>query len=516
MIKKILALFVLISINSFAQTFTTGSIEQGNGSSNIIGTTDIGSDGKFYSLFNDGVFTHTSNNLNPIYRLVRWEPGTSSWTSIANIDAANIPGAIISSTYTMFNDGLALEIDSSGGYHILMNVYTSNGLELKYAYSSNGTSWSYTTIDHSNNQTNYDFYNLQLKLDNTNKPHVYYLIRNIGSGGISSKVYSIIHKYHNGTGWISETAYSQTGGNGTGTNAINMMSASIDGNNKSHIAFIAETNGSGTDASLIYTTNSSGSWSSPAFLATGSTGNAAADCVNILCDSNNKAHITYRQNGTSLKLFYTTNKSGSWVNGQINSNLTSGIMPTNNSYNAFTINASNDLFLAYNASASATNTGQVNYACLFNGSTTWQTGTVFTGNSRTGQYISAEFDNSKKAMITFDHFTDPASTGGSPSYGPPNNPRQLQFATTTVNNLSVDDFLIKNNITIYPNPTNSLLFVEYTNLTNVSIQILDLNGKVLETKSNSTNFDLSNFPTGTYLMKINSSEGSETIKILKK
>ena len=514
--KKLLLLILFISLTSKSQTFTTGMIEQGNGSSNIFSTTTIGADGKFYCFFNDGNFTHTSNNVNPVYRLVRWETGSSSWVSVANLDAANIPGVIISSSFTMFNDGISLEIDSSGGFHILMNVYTSNGAEIKYAYSSNGSSWTYTTVDHSNNQTNYSFANLQLKLDSSNYPHVYYVIKNIGSGGISSRVYSIIHKFYNGSTWNSETAHTQTGGNGTGANDINMMSASVDGNNKSHIGFVAETNGSGTDGSLLYINNVSGTWTTPVFLATGGTGSPAADRVNILTDTNNKQHIIYRENNTTYKLIYTTNKTGSWIGGQINSNLTSGIISASDSYNAFTRNNSNDLFLAYNTSPTTTNIGQVNYACLFNGTTTWQTGSVFTGNSRTGQYISAEFNNSGNAMITFDHFTDPASTGGSPSYGPPNNPRQLQYATTTVTNLSSDEF-IKNNFTIYPNPTNSILFIEFTKFSNIKIEILDLNGRVIQTQSseNSTSVDTSGLSSGVYLIKITTPENSGTLKIIK-
>lgn len=514
--KKLLSIFIFICLTSNSQTFTSGMIEQGNGSSNIFSTTSIGADGKFYCFFNDGTVTHASNNVNPVYRLVRWESGSSSWVSVSNLDAANIPGVIITSGTTMFNDGIALEVDSSGGFHILMNVYTSNGSELKYAYSSNGASWTYTTVDHSNNQTNYSFTNLQLKLDNTNYPHVYYVIKNIGSGGISTRVYSVIHKFYNGSTWTTETTYSQTGGNGTGANDINMMAACIDSNNKSHIGFVAETNGSGTDGSLLYINNTSGSWTAPTFIVTGATSAPAADRVNILSDTNNKQHIIYRENNTTFKLIYTTNKTGSWVGSQINSSLTSGIISATDSYNAFTRNNSNDLFLAYNASPNTTNNGQVNYACLFNGYSTWQTGSVFTGNLRTGQYISAEFNNSRNAMITFDHFTDPAATGGNPSYGPPNNPRQLQYATTIVNNLSSSDF-IKNNFNIYPNPTNSLLFIDFAEFSDISLQVLDLNGRIIISKSasNSTTLDTSDLSSGVYLLKIDSEKGTGTMKIIK-
>lgn len=516
--KKFSFILILISLFSTAQIFSSGMIEQGNGSSNIFSVTTIGSDGKFYCFFNDGDFKSSTNNVNPVYRLVRWEPLTSTWVTVGNIDASNIPGAIVSSNFATFNNGIGLEIDSTGAYHLLINVNTSNGSEIMYVYSNNGTTWVYTSIDNSNNQTNYSYANLQLKLDTSNRPHIYYTIRNVGTGGISSRVYSIIHKYHNGSSWISETPYSQTGGSGIGSNEINMMSASLDGNNKSHIAIVAETNGSGTDGSLLYTTNASGSWIAPVFLATGATGNAAADKVCLLSDTNNKQHIVYRENATSLKVMYRTNKTGSWTGGQINSNLTSGIMSSVDCYNAFTRNSNNDLFLVYNASTTATNNGQVNYACLFNGSSTWQTGSIFTGNSRTGQYISAEFSNTNKAMITFDHFTDPASTGGSPSYGPPNNPRQLQYATTSVTNLSVNEIIHKDELKAYPNPTHSIVNIDLDNSSNdVTIQILDLSGKVLVSQkaSRSSKLDLSTFSSGIYVVKVTSAEGSKSIKVVK-
>ncbi|RXR17729.1 T9SS type A sorting domain-containing protein [Flavobacterium amnicola] len=514
--KLLLVLFIFISVKSISQTFSNGRIEYGNGSSNMFSTTAIGADGKFYCLFNDGVFTHSSNSINPVYRLLRWESGTSSWVSVANFDASIIPGVLISSTNTMFSDGVSLEIDSTGAYHMLFSVYTSNGLEIKYVYSNNGTSWTYTTIDQTNNATNYGYAHVQLKLDSSNRPHVYYLIRNIGSGGVSSRVYTIMHKNFNGSSWASETVYSQTGGSGTGANELNMIAASIDNNNKSYVAFVAETNGSGTDGSLLYTNNVSGSWSAPVFLATGATGSAAADRVTILSDSNNKQHIIYRENNTTLKLIYTTNKTGSWVGGQMNGNIVAGINSSTDGFHAFTRNASNDLFLAYNASPTTTNIGQVNYACLFNGATTWQTGTVFTGNSRTGQFISAEFSNSKNAMITFDHFTDPAATGGNPSYGPPNNPRQVQYATTIVNNLSIGEWNVSK-FNIYPNPTNSVLNIEFAIANTITVEVIDLNGRILKTKnaSGTTQIDLSNYSSGVYLVKLYFNEGTETVKIVK-
>lgn len=517
MMKKILSIFAFMAIFSYSQTFTSGLVELGNGSSNMFSTLSIGADGKFYCFFNDGDFVSPTNNVNPVYRLVRWEPSSSSWASVYNFDASLIPGSIITSSYTMFNNGIGFEVDTAGGYHILINVYTANGLEIKYAYSSNGSTWTYTNIDNTANQTNYSYSNLQLKLDSSNRPHIYYLIRNVASNIFSGKIYTLIHKFFNGSSWVTETPYSQNGGNGTGVNDVIMTSASIDGNNKSHIAFIAETNGSGTDGSLLYINNTSGSWSTPVFLATGATSSPAADRVAILSDSNNKQHIVYRENLTSYKLKYLTNKSGTWSGGQINGSLISGIVSQVDFYNAFTRNANNDLLLIYNNSSNTNNTGSVNYASLFNGAANWQIGSVFTGNSKTGQYMAARWGASNKVMVTFDHFTDPAATGGSPSYSP-QNPRQVQYATAVVNNLSLSASEIsKSDFKIFPNPAKSVVNINLKNHTNATVQIIDFNGNTISSKvvGASDKIDVASLSPGIYLLKVTTQSGTQTSKFIK-
>ena len=209
---------------------------------------------------------------------------------------------------------------------------------------------------------------------------------------------------------------------------------------------------------------------------------------------------------------YATNKSGTWSTSQINSNLTSGIMSSTDGYYSFTRNNYNDLLLVYNASTSTTNTGQVNYACLFNGGSNWQIGNIFTGNSRTGQYISARYTNANSLMVTFDHFTGT----GTPSYTPTNNPRQLQYATSIVSNLSAVETK-KNEIKVYPNPAKSFVNVDVSQLTNVSLQVLDMSGKILMNnlpKSNA-NVDVSALSPGMYIIKVNADQGTKTSKIVK-
>ena len=84
--------------------------------------------------------------------------------------------------------------------------------------------------------------------------------------------------------------------------------------------------------------------------------------------------------------------------------------------------------------------------------------------------------------------------------------------------LSSGDFSVQSNIRIYPNPTQNQLTIQVENLTNVGLQILDLNGRILMNQklNSNTNFvDTSNLPSGIYLFTISSDEGSTTSKVVK-
>ena len=73
-------------------------------------------------------------------------------------------------------------------------------------------------------------------------------------------------------------------------------------------------------------------------------------------------------------------------------------------------------------------------------------------------------------------------------------------------------------LNLYPNPTNSILTIEAEIQGQYSIELLDLNGRVLLktvlTGSNH-NFDLSSFQKGVYIITIKSKEIATTRKILK-
>ncbi len=422
----VLMWLLLFVCRSDAQTFTTGRIGYGDGSANVFSACALGPDGKFYAFWQDGNFVHSVSQTMPRIQLVRWEPGTSSWTELSTILVNTIPNMYVNvppEAYTMVYDRVGLKIDSQGTFHAVLRLQlTTTGETIVYARSTNGTSWTYTNVEADNNVVNYSFSEVQLELDQNERPHIVFRISNVGSGGVSSRVYSIRHQYFNGTSWVGETVYSQTGGTGSGANEITVADFGMDSAGKVHVAFAAELNGSGTDASLLYMNNKSGTWSTPLNLAQGNTGASACNSVALVVDANDKVHILRRD--LNYNLYHHTDKSGSWVNGQINGNLQGNL---DNS--SLTINGNGDLLTFYNAQTGAVNSGVVRYAVLFNGTSTWQTGSVFTGGSNTGRYPGVSFKDSREAMFLFDHF----SGSGSPSYGPPNNPRELEFATATIN-----------------------------------------------------------------------------------
>jgi len=75
------------------------------------------------------------------------------------------------------------------------------------------------------------------------------------------------------------------------------------------------------------------------------------------------------------------------------------------------------------------------------------------------------------------------------------------------------EFTKKNETKVYPNPFTNTLFIDLENL--VSVQVLNLQGKVIYTSKN-TSLDLSFLSKGIYLLKVSNGYKQEVIKIVKK
>jgi len=85
--------------------------------------------------------------------------------------------------------------------------------------------------------------------------------------------------------------------------------------------------------------------------------------------------------------------------------------------------------------------------------------------------------------------------------------------------LSVNDFELNSKIQVYPNPTANNVKIDFQDLENVNVEVLDLNGRILfsqKVNSNSNDINIESLSSGIYSFKINSNQGTFISKIIKK
>jgi len=98
-----------------------------------------------------------------------------------------------------------------------------------------------------------------------------------------------------------------------------------------------------------------------------------------------------------------------------------------------------------------------------------------------------------------------------------NFPIVTNTAQTTVGTLSVEDFEYINNVTLYPNPTNSTLYIESIN-TLTSVEIYNLLGQQILTSTPNAlteEIDVSSFNSGVYLVKVEINNHSAVYRVIK-
>jgi hypothetical protein len=108
----------------------------------------------------------------------------------------------------------------------------------------------------------------------------------------------------------------------------------------------------------------------------------------------------------------------------------------------------------------------------------------------------------KKANIFFDY----------------NFPILTNDARTTFQDLSIEEHLKDNSITIYPNPSRDVVNIEASSAIN-SVQVYDIQGRLLMThlaNDSKTIIDIADKANGVYFFKINSDKGIKVEKIIKK
>ena len=78
----------------------------------------------------------------------------------------------------------------------------------------------------------------------------------------------------------------------------------------------------------------------------------------------------------------------------------------------------------------------------------------------------------------------------------------------------------KNNIDVYPNPSNGIFNLKFNTDNKLSFEVFDIRGRLIIRETVNTNtenghVDLTDKPCGMYLLKINTAEGSSTVKLIK-
>lgn len=94
---------------------------------------------------------------------------------------------------------------------------------------------------------------------------------------------------------------------------------------------------------------------------------------------------------------------------------------------------------------------------------------------------------------------------------------QSQYINYTL--LSISELDNKSDFNIYPNPTNSIIYIEAPKNNVSKLEIFDLQGRLLKTINENKEkyqIDISNFTSATYLLKITTDKGSQSVKIIKK
>ncbi|MDO7136699.1 LamG-like jellyroll fold domain-containing protein [Algibacter lectus] len=95
---------------------------------------------------------------------------------------------------------------------------------------------------------------------------------------------------------------------------------------------------------------------------------------------------------------------------------------------------------------------------------------------------------------------------------------KTEIVVTVESTLSSNNFDISNKLKIYPNPATNTITIDVDNLTTAKLQVLDLTGKIInnETLESITNsIDITKYPSGVYMFKIITTEGTTIKKVIK-
>ncbi|MBK8284884.1 MAG: cadherin-like beta sandwich domain-containing protein [Ahniella sp.] len=327
------------------------------------------------------------SQANAEYKLIRYDnPGPSAtWTTVGSFTRAQIP------TVDTVSGQVSLAIDGTGRFHVALRGSIGSGSTSErgvwYATSPTGASgsWSFTKLETFTDPNGFkNTADAQIKTDPSNRPHIVYVY----SDANGARIEKLRLLSFNGTAWAGTDVYSNTG-----SNEVSDPDLDIDSAGRIHIVFEAETNGAGTDGSLMYVNNVSGAFPAPTVLAAGATSQDQGRSISMLLDAADKVHVV-RSNYLN-QLFYHHNVGGSFTSTQINGNLVGRVEADSLSLNDF-----GDLFLAH----FDTTRVELRYAYLPGATgSSWFTGLLYRGNAATANVFAGALTNYRYGLALFDH-----------------------------------------------------------------------------------------------------------------
>src|SRR3990167_684562 len=269
-----------------------------------------------------------------------------------------------------------------------------------------------------------------IALDRNGYPHIVY-------GGDN-----LYHTYYDGATWNTETVDSE---NGTGEEAT----IAIDSSGATDVIHVIYTDS--VNADLKYATNATGSW-----VITASIDTLEGTSLSMALDSSGYVHATYQV--ASAYLTHLTNRSGSWVDVNIDSGSNGTGSPNN-----IVIDSSDNLHVIYYEARGSGNYG-ISYATKAASGSSW-TVTELSSVWPAYTWPSVALDTSQNLHMVYKN----GSTGGLDYQTKPSG-SSTWGAVTTVLSSGVDEYVnlvadASNNlyVSFYNSTEDDLKYVHYDN-----------------------------------------------------
>ncbi len=415
---------ILFNHSIFSQaSFTGGTVGDGNGSAwNYNSVIEHPVSGDLYAMWRDGSGTAA------VYKLMRWN-GTA-WTVTGSF---NMTSVLSATDFNSASDDVSLAIGSTGTFHVAFRgidhrvACCSQPRGIVYAYSSNGTSWSFEKVSsYSTSGGSQNTDDPIIRVTNSGVVHIGAQFRNSSNpvsyaGQSYNRLYTIVHHRRDAANtWVTSYPYFQGGA----SNEVDDFSMALDTSGNPHFAWQAEVNGSGLDGNLMYTVyTGSGSqtataangrdagWAAPTTIITGATSAAEGRNNDIEIDpTDNSVHImSYGPAGIK----YSKKSTGSFATTLINGTSSDDFIQQN----FFNINSNGNKYLFFIDYNSTTFVSTYRTASLTTG-TTWAISSGSFTPTSGGSFPSSLVSSSGTSMVMYN---GPNVSGGGD--------RQLFYAT---------------------------------------------------------------------------------------